>query len=80
MSTLPLTKVEGCPGRESVRPGMAYFHDTGPFATYCGECAHLQRMGRAKKCAMFKALTGKWGESVKDAYKSCKYFERPVKK
>jgi len=77
-----MTKIEGCPDRVNAVPGMAYFSDTGPFATTCGECRYLgysreSRSGkwhRVSKCAKFKELTGRHGADVSKANASCKYF------
>lgn len=38
--TLPMTKIKGAPDKSQVKPGMAYFADTGPFGTRCGTCVH----------------------------------------
>jgi hypothetical protein len=75
-STPNLTRIEGCPDRNSVRPGMAHFAGTGPFGETCGSCAHLASTDRKKgRCAMFKKLAGHRGEEVDKNNAACKYFE-----
>jgi hypothetical protein len=69
--------------------GMAYFANSGPFATSCGGCAFYgawrqirgrdgtlkpQRAPRA--CAKFQELTGKIGGDIPKETASCKYFQR----
>lgn len=40
MPTTHLTSDPGDANVHDVRPGMAYFANTGPFGTTCGECRH----------------------------------------
>lgn len=77
-----MTKIEGCPDRDSVKPGMAHFQATGPAGTRCGECRHLQRQATKSelfRCSMFQRLTGKIGNCIKREFLSCKYFEPRAK-
>jgi hypothetical protein len=64
-------------------PGMAFFGETGPFATTCGECVHLNdkinknfRPRRLPGCLMYFKLRGMHGDAVPRNTPSCKYFER----
>jgi hypothetical protein len=45
-----LTKLPGVLDADDVKPGMAYFANTGPFGKTCATCAHrgYWRNGRAK--------------------------------
>jgi hypothetical protein len=77
-STPHLTRIEGCPDRNSAKPGMAFFANSGPFGETCGNCQHLDRAGRRKgqgRCLMFRKLTGRCGEKIDPGYSACKYFE-----
>jgi hypothetical protein len=42
-----MTKIDGVPSTDQVKPGMAFFADTGPFGKTCGDCKfrgyHRQR-------------------------------------
>lgn len=55
---LPMTKINGVPDNKDVHEGMAFFANTGPFATKCGECKHrgYTRTGREK----FNPDTNQW--------------------
>lgn len=72
-------------------PGMAHFAGTGPYATRCDACAHVEGYGREASskgfgalkpvtCAKWRELMGERGgkkqPSFSHANKSCKYFER----
>lgn len=64
-------------------PGMAFFAETGPFATTCGQCIHLSdktnknfRPRRCPGCLKYFDLTGRHGDSVPRNTPSCKYFKR----
>jgi hypothetical protein len=74
-----MTKIDGVPDRDSVKPGMAYFAGTGPFGETCGTCLHRGCIGakgrRVNGCAVFKSLTGRHGCVVNQYNHSCKYFE-----
>ena len=72
-----LTKIDGYPDRSALKAGMAHFANTGPFGETCGTCSHLDRTDRktgAVRCAMFRRLTGRRGETIEN-YPACKYFE-----
>jgi len=83
-----MTKLEGVPDRDDVKPGMAYFAGTGPWDATCGKCVHrgymvnvYDRWGnvltvrKTKACVIYKQLTGQVGHVVKPEWKACKYFE-----
>jgi hypothetical protein len=72
-STSRLTESEGAPDRNAVKAGMAHFANSGPFGETCGNCRHLS----AGRCAMFKKLTGRRGETISKKYAACKYFAKP---
>jgi len=55
--SLKLTKIEGVPDRAQCRPGMAFFSDTGPFCTTCGECKHR---GYWRQTERENKKTGEW--------------------
>jgi hypothetical protein len=72
--------------------GQAYWANTGPFGTTCGECVfwgyfrtRRTTAGEAVKarhvqaCAKFHELTGKHGAVVPANAPSCRYFERKAK-
>ena len=57
---IPMTQVAGVPDKSTIREGMAYFPNTGPFGTTCGGCAHR---GYYKEIApRFNKQTEKWEE------------------
>jgi hypothetical protein len=73
-----LTKIEGVPDRSDAKAGMAYFANTGPFGTTCGDCRHrgyAKGKGRTNACAMYWKLTVQHGGQVDKYWASCKYFE-----
>lgn len=35
-----MTKLDGVPDTDQVKPGMAYFEGTGPAGQTCGKCKH----------------------------------------
>ena len=78
-----LTKIEGCPDRDTAIPGMAFFAGTGPPGRTCGDCLHRGysregKNGKWKKttgCKVFKSLTGQHGAAVSKGNASCNYFE-----
>lgn len=55
--SLPMVKVDGVPDRESIRPGMAFFCGTGPFATKCGDYIHRGYKRESRN--------GRWDETLK---------------
>lgn len=66
---------------EASVPGQAYFAETGPFATTCGECVHLNDhrkqngdQRRRPGCLMYLELTGNHGDSVPRRTPSCKHY------
>ncbi len=69
---IPMTKITGVPHKHDAHPGMAYFPDTGPYATTCGDCA-LRVRGR---CEKYREMTGRLGGVLKKLWHSCKYFTR----
>jgi hypothetical protein len=63
--------------------GMAFFAESGPFDTVCGQCLHLNdkinknhNPRRYPGCVKYLRLTGQHGDSVPRNTPSCKYFER----
>jgi hypothetical protein len=91
-SSLPMTKAYGSVLEHQIAttvPGMAHWANSGPFGTYCHQCAHwgyhkVRRTaaGDAVKskhvsaCAKFHELTNKHGPTVPAGTPSCKYFQR----
>jgi hypothetical protein len=74
-----MTKTEGELDRNSAKPGMAFFANSGPAGETCGNCKHLDgaSSGRKKsmaRCGMFKKLAGRQGEVIDPGYAACKYF------
>ena len=37
---IPMKPIEGVPDSSQVKPGMAFFADTGPIGKTCGHCTH----------------------------------------
>lgn len=35
---MPMTRLPGVPDNRDLKPGMAFFADTGPFGKTCGDC------------------------------------------
>jgi len=69
--------------------GQAFWANTGPFGSVCGECAYLGyakvrrttagdavKTRRVQACAKFHELTGKRGAVLPANTPSCRYFER----
>ena len=50
--------------------GMAYWSDTGPVGTLCGDC----RFFKQRRCLKYKQLTGGKGKRFPAGTLSCKYF------
>jgi hypothetical protein len=73
-------RIEGVPDRDSIRPGMAFYAGTGPLGKTFGSCEHLDCMGGKKpRCAMFRKLAGRRGETVDKRNAACKYFKATPK-
>lgn len=78
-----LTSLPGVPDKSDAVPGMAYFRNTGPFATFCGGCRHrgyfrVGKTGKSRKvmaCAKYRELSGRHGPVVDRYNGSCKYFQ-----
>lgn len=52
-----MTKIEGAPDRDEIRDGMAFYPNTGPFATTCGDCTHR---GYYRSSEKYNEKTGEW--------------------
>ncbi len=70
-----MTRLEGVPDRDDVKPGMAHFAGTGPSGKTCGKCKHYQKIERVNRCLIYRKLTGDYGPSIKRAYRACRHFE-----
>jgi hypothetical protein len=83
MKPLPscfMTRIEGVPDRSAVKAGMAHFANSGPPGKTCGSCKHCIDASSggqkgATRCAMFRKLTGRRGETISKKYAACRYFE-----
>lgn len=69
----PLTRIEGVPSKNEVKPGMAFFEGTGPAGKFCGDCM-FRKEDRPSICMKFTVLAGKRGPPVRAYWRSCKYF------
>jgi hypothetical protein len=71
-----MTKIEGCPDRGQIVPGMAYFGGTGPQGTSCSQCSFYgANRDHPRKCLKHKQMTGgEWGPNFY-SQSACKYFE-----
>jgi hypothetical protein len=56
----------------SSHAGMAYFANTGPLGTFCGECGNREKRGRCLLAKQFNG--GKSLVAVPAEASSCKYF------
>ena len=69
-------------------PGMAFWADTGPFGTTCGNCRHkgyrrkvvskageFVKMRPSQGCAKYWELTGIHGPAFDNRIPSCRYYE-----
>lgn len=66
-----LIKIEGVPDTDDVHEGMAFFANTGPFATTCGDCKH--RGYRRLMAEKFNPSTGEY-ESRQRRATGCAMF------
>lgn len=70
---IPLTRIDGVPDGTQVKPGMAYFADTGPGGMTCGSCLHRNPMHGG--CAIYQKQTGQLGPRVALRWKACKFYK-----
>lgn len=74
-----MTKLDGVPSKDQVKPGMAHFSGSGPINSICGQCSFFvqfkseQERGR---CQKYQKLTGSEGNLIRRGYAACKYFSR----
>lgn len=71
--SLPLTQIEGVPDSQAMKDGMAYFPDTGPLGTKCGECVH--RGYYRPLPDRFNQSTGQW-ETRQRRVQACEMFKK----
>jgi hypothetical protein len=74
-----LTRIAGYPDRDDIRPGMAFFENTGPVGKTCESCAHrgyyrTDKPTKTKGCRMFLKLTHRHGPAIDRQWKACKYY------
>ena len=73
-----MTRLQGVPSKDQVKPGMAHFAGTGPLHSICGQCkffAQFKQEQERGRCQKYRQLTGSEGGLIRRGYSSCKYFQ-----
>ena len=74
-----MTKVDGVPGRRSIKSGMAHFGGGGPPGATCGKCSFYGWKEMEKKCTKYRDMLHEWGANLSKRQLACKYFEQQKK-
>lgn len=69
-----MTKIEGIPDTDDVKPGMAFFAGTGPYGKTCGTCKHRGVVRQSQKATYSERLK----EFVHRSYRTtqCAMFKK----